>query len=250
MDYAQARLQSRFGARPSEALWERLESAATPAAALALAESSSLRHWVAGLAADADSHAIEIALRVRWRECIAEVASWMPPRWQEALRWVGQLADLPAVAYLARGGAPLDWMFNDPALQGYACADAEARPILLRAGRTPAASERRSLPSTMSGDSEPARLRQAWLEAWRRRWPRWGDTGALDDLARLLEAAMAQPATPARGALQTTLRRLFRRSLLTPAAAFIYLACTAIDLQRLRAGLMRARLVQEGLVAP
>ncbi|HEY5293647.1 MAG TPA: hypothetical protein VIJ43_15180, partial [Burkholderiales bacterium] len=63
MDYAQARLQARFGERPDESTWQKLESAPEPAAALEIARSSGLRRWVAGITPDSDSHAIEIALR-------------------------------------------------------------------------------------------------------------------------------------------------------------------------------------------
>ena len=84
MDYAQARLQARFGERPDESLWRMLENAAEPAALLEIAAASGLRRWIAGIGASSESHAIETALRARWRDCVAEVTSWMPPAWQPA----------------------------------------------------------------------------------------------------------------------------------------------------------------------
>ena len=37
-----------------------------------------------------------------------------------------------------------------------------------------------------------------FLDEWRRRWPRWGDTASLENLAGLFEAAMNQPAVTGR----------------------------------------------------
>src|ERR1035437_5461362 len=123
MDYAQSRLQARFGDRPDESLWQQLEAVPEPYTALELARSSGLKRWVAGIALHADRHAIEIALRACWRECVSEIASWMPFSWQPALLWTRELVDLPALGYLARGGAPLPWMFYDPVLKVYARCD-------------------------------------------------------------------------------------------------------------------------------
>lgn len=251
MDYAQARLQARFGERPDESLWRKLEAAPEPAAALEIALSSGLERWVAGIAPHADSHEVEITLRARWRDCVSEVSAWMPGRWQPALLWTRDLAHLPAFCYLARGGTPLPWMRRDPVLQSYARADPEKREAMVRescrsflglagedAGRT-------DLPA----NPLPAQIREAWLKEWRRRWPRWGDTSSLEDLARLIEAAMRQPAAMGRHDLARKLRSLFRRSALLPAAAFIYVAFAALDIERLRAGLLKHALARERVVA-
>src|ERR1035437_3185706 len=132
MDYAQSRLQARFGEFTDELLWQKLEGVPETDGALEIARSCGLRRWVAGIAPHADSHEIEIALRARWRECVTEIASWMPSCWQPALLWTRELADLPALCYLARGGAPLQWMHGDPVLQVYARADSSARETMLR----------------------------------------------------------------------------------------------------------------------
>ena len=95
----------------------------------------------------------------------------------------------------------------------------------------------------------PSRIRQAWLDEWRRRWPRWGDTASLENLAGLFEAAMNQPAVTGRPELLLRLHRLFRRSVLRPVAAFVYIAFAALELERLRAGLLRHAMVREGIVA-
>lgn len=250
MDYALSRLQARFGEFPDELLWQRLEGSPEPAATLAIAESCGLRRWVAAITPHADKHEIEIALRARWRDCVSEIACWMPSNWQAALLWTRELADLPALMYLAQGGAPLPWMFGDPVLQVYARADSATRETMLREderiliGSSFEALDA-SVPITMPG---PSPISQAWLAEWRRRWPRWIDTAALEELARLFDSAMKQPALLGRPELVRKLRILFRRSALHPVLVFIYIAFAALTLQRLGAGLMKHALAHEGII--
>jgi len=251
MDYAQSRLQARFSERPGELLWQKLEAAPDPAAALEIARSCGLRRWVAGIAAHADRHEMEVALRARWRECVSELGAWMPGRWQPAVLWTRKLVDLPALCHLVRGGAPFSWMFDDPELQVYARADSTTREGMLRAdcgaftGSSIEGPGREFVPESAG----PARIRQAWLDEWRRRWPPWGDTTSLEALARLLDAASRQPASPGRPELARALGNLFRRSVLCPVAAFIYIAFAALDMERLRAGLLRHALADGGITA-
>lgn len=249
MDYAQSRLQARFGERPDELLWQKLEASSDLGDALAIACSSGLRRWVGGITAQADCHAIEIALRAGWRECITEIDSWMPSQWRPALMWVCGLVDLPALCYLARGEAPLSWMHIDPVLQVYARADPRSREALLRQDCRPFLDSAREVPPSSVSPALPAssRIRNAWLQEWRKRWPRWNDTAALESLTKLLETTLQQPAMASRPELLRKLRNLFRRSVLCPAVAFIYLAFTALDLERLRAGLLRHTAAFEGI---
>ena len=251
MDYAQARLQARFGERPDESTWQRLEAAPEPAAALEIARSSGLRRWVAGIAADSDGHAIEIALRACWRECVSELSSWMPGKWRPALLWTRGLADLPALCYLARGGVPLPWMLRDPVLHAYAQAEPKTREAMLHENYRPLLKSESREPggAELSADPLPPDVRDAWLDEWRRRWPRWGDTSSLENLAQLFDATMRHPAAPGRHDLTRTLRSLFRRSVLVPVAAFIYIAFVALDIERLRAGLLQHALARERIVA-
>ena len=252
MDYAQARLQARFGERPDESAWRKLDAAREPAAALEIARSSGLAQWVAGIDADANRHAMEIALRTCWRECISEISSWMPRSWQPAMRWTLWLVDLPALCYLARGEPPLPWMLRDPVLQVYARAAPQARETMLRKDCCVflGAMWKVSVGPVTPTSPPLSHIRGAWLDEWRRRWPQPGDAELLDDLARLLDAATRQPASPmARSDLLRELRHLFRRSVLRPAAAFTYLAIAALDVERLRARLLIDALVREGIVA-
>jgi len=251
MDYAQSRLQARFGDRPDESLWLELEAAPNPAAALDIARSSGLRRWVVEIPPRAASHEIELALRQRWRECVSEVASWAPERWQPALLWTRGLVDLPALCHLARGEAPLHWMSDDAVLQIYARADAAARAARLR-------DDCREIVVAALGTADhpgspalpgPSQICQAWLEEWRQRWPRWGDMASLENLAGLFQAAMKQPARIGRPELNRKLRSLFRCSVLNPVAAFIYIAFAALDIERLRAGLLQHALADEGITS-
>ena len=249
MDYAQSRLQARFGERPDELLWQKLEAAADLGDALAIARSSGMRRWAEGITSQADCHAIEIALRAHWRECITEIDSWMPGPWRPALAWVCGLVDLPALCYLARGEKPLLWMHSDPVLQVYARADPRNREALLHQDccvflDSPQEVPTRSVSPAFSASSQ---IRNAWLKEWRKRWPRRNDTAALESLTKLLEIAMEQPAMGSRPELLRKLRSLFRRSVLCPAVAFIYVAFATLDIERLRAGLLRHTAAFEGI---
>jgi hypothetical protein len=95
---------------------------------------------------------------------------------------------------------------------------------------------------------EPVRLGNAWRAEWLRRMPAGGgdDVTLLDELVRVLRrhlAAFREPSVrdgwPLRRALEARLVMLFRRAMLDPAASFIFLALTALDLERLRGELVR-----------
>ena len=251
IDYAQARLQARYGERADEPLWNRIRSARSLAALLEIARGSTLRHWVAAIAADASADEVELSLRASFRGRVAEVARWMPEAWQPAVLWTAHLVDLPAIVHLARGEAPPPWMRSDPSLQAYADPDAEARRAALRAGPLGAivrAFERESADD--AGKRPPtggALARRMWVEAWRQRWPQQtGDDGAaLEAMMRLIEAHLvgllersADDAWALRRALAGELGTRFRRHALRPPVAFAYLAVVAFDLERLRAQLV------------
>lgn len=252
MDYAQARLQARFGERPDESSWRGLADARGPDALLEIARASGLRRWIAGIDASSDHHRIEISLRARWRECVAETASWMPEPWQPAVLWTAVLADLPALCRLARGEAPLEWMRGDPVLGPYAGAKDEERQAKLRqealAFAGAAWPERGA--AAPAGESFESQVRCAWRDEWRRRWPNRGDAQALEKLAGLMESTFVEPMAAGRHAFLRRLRAQFRRSTLRPGAAFAFLAFCALDIERLRAELLaRVLLDQAGLAS-
>ena len=239
IEYAHARIGARHGDRLRESDWHAIETLRDLAPLLELARSTTLRPWLAGIDAASDPHGIESALRERWRATVAEVAGWMPKRWRPALEWWGTLPDLAPLQHLARGEAPSDWMREDAAWRTLAAAAPGARAGLPVEGPLAALSSVWSAPETLG---------EAWDAEWRRRWPsgRHGQAATLQPLARVWAAhgrRLAGAQSGEGGLLRTSLRAdlalLLRHAILEPAAAFIHLALCAIDLERLRAELLR-----------
>jgi len=263
MDYAQARLQARHGERPDEALWQRLASAKEVAALMETAHASGLRRWVGGIDAGASLHDLEARLRSRLREHVDEVALWMPAPWQTATRWTRVLVDLPAWCYLARGEPPLAWMAQDAVLAPYAAAGDEERPALLQAGAlrflAPHWDELRAAHRVADARTHTALALVAWRATWHAALPPQSDESAAA-LAQF-EATVAahlqrfRAATPDAGAaarreLARRLQAMFRRCALLPAVAFVHLALMALDVERLRAELVRHAAPRFGGPAP
>lgn len=244
MELAHARLWARHGRRPGETLWRRIESTRDLGAVLELARGSALADWLQGIDAGADSHAIESALRRHWRQQVAEVASWMPATWAQSIAWCGVLADLPALQHLARGERPPPWLADDPVLQpqaGGRLAGRSAAASLLRAAR-----------------AEPRRLLALWSEEWRQRLPqapgRHGvEAGLWPVLAAHAQAFAAPQAVDGwalRRALRERLVQLLRRTPLQPVTAFIHLALSALEGERLRGELVRRAAFPRRWAAP
>ena len=224
LEYAHARMSARHGARPDDLAWRRIEPLRELGPMLETARATALRRWLAGIGPSTPSHAIEALLRRRWRETVAEVASWMPEAWQPSIAWCARLPLLPAIAHLARGGAPLPWMRDEPALRGVLAREGDDTTI------------------------DPDDVAGAWYDEWRERVPRDGgrDPALLDAVARAIAAhvaAMREPAladgTAPLRALQARLAHLFRRATLDPASAFAFLGLAALDLMRLRGEIVR-----------
>jgi hypothetical protein len=220
MEYAQARIQSRHGARAGGAAWATAHAAATMAALLESARASALGAWTAGLDPGCTFDEFELLLRERLRERIAEVARWMPQPWRPAVLWTRALVDLPALERLAAGRGAMAWMARDPGL----APRLGDRPDEQRAGH----------------------MREEWLAAWRRMWPRCSadERRALEELVHTVRShldefarASAEDAWALRLALGARLETLFRRHALLAAAAFDHLAIIALDAERVRAEL-------------
>jgi hypothetical protein len=163
----------------------------------------------------------------------------MPDAWRPALAWWAVLPDLAALQHLAGQGEAAPWMRDDSSWRELCAAEPGARASRLAAGPLAALAVAWSAPHTLA---------QAWQGEWQRRWPphRRASDGTLQRLVRtLLEQERAfVAADPAqgwvlRGALRARLALLLRRATLEPAAAFIHLALCALDLERLRAELLR-----------
>jgi hypothetical protein len=190
------------------------------------------------LRANSDSHDIEHTLRAQWRREVGEVAVWMPDAWQPAVLWWSTWTDLPVLEYLARGEPLLPWMARDAVYRSLRSTSVSAEDTGDAGRLTPALRELMT---------HPGSLLLRWCEAWRTRMPPGqSSTPFLLELYRTLDRHLASFAAqaagdgwPLRRALERRLAVLFRKALLEPAAAFVYLALTALDLERLRAELVQ-----------
>ena len=237
LDYAQSRISARFGDRPDEVAWRKLEHVREFQSLLDIARNSAFRVWIGGISKVSTPHEIEATLRAHWRSHVAEVAGWLPDDCSDAVRWCATLPDLAVLAYLAQGHPALAWMRDDPIFRDIADTDAGACPAALGAG---------VLAPLAAGWDEPGRIAGLWRAEWERLAPVSGDATLLVEIGRAMSAhltAFHDPAVkdgwPLRRALAARLTLLFRRSMLEPAAAFAYLALVALDLERLRGEFLR-----------
>lgn len=249
LEYAQARLQARHGQRLDEPGWHRIEVMRDFAPMLELARGTALRPWLVGITAETGAREIETRLRGHWRACVAELQGWMPAPWQPAVAWCAELPELAPLQHLARGGALAPWMEEVPALQSLAQARPAARAGLLQAGPWAALARAWSAPEAIGA---------AWLAEWRARLPHADEDGrdmlaqvvrTLTDHADGFAAAPAPQGWLLRAALQGRLALLLRRAALQPATAFIHIALCALELERLRAELLRRVLFPRWKVA-
>ena len=250
LEYAHARLSARFGARPDELAWRRIEHLRDVSAVIDAARTSAFARWITGIGPASSAHAIDRELRNRFREQVAEVAAWMPEAWQPAILWCATVVDLPSVSHLARGGAVLPWMRDDAAMRDLT--ERESAGI----GAAPTGG---ALAPLAAAWAEPERLARLWGAEWRRRIPRRAtdEPTLLDALARAIavhRVALRDPAlgdgTALRRALQARLSLLFRRTVLDPAAAFVFVAQIGLDLERLRAELLRRAAFPAAAIRP
>ncbi len=238
-EYVQARLQARYAWRPTEAVWTQLDAAQGFQAYLEGARTTVLKPWVENLSAGSDVHDVEHSVRGTLYTTIHTVARWVPEAWSPAVIWLHWLAYLPALQYLLDGGRVLAWMQEGHGLRSYLEDSPKARKeAMVAAGGSPLVAAWESRQGLLTG----------WLDAWRASWPR--DTtdhlAALQALAELMAAhlrhfSVESPdgAWSSRCFLSQGLQRAFRRHALAPASVFAYLALLALDLERLRAGLVR-----------
>lgn len=227
--YAQARMQARHAERLGEADWHALAAIGEFSAFLAAARETPLKRRLRGISPRSSVHELEAQLRAELLESIAEVARWVPQAWRDAVDWCAALLYLP----LARGVS-----LSGAAAPGLAEEWKRWRERLGAAG---------------SQDDPFAH----WAAAWRAAWPPAPKRArqALEDLGaavrahrRGLEALAGGADLPGREAwarrrtLGAQMLKHFRSGLMTPAAAFAYLALDALDLERLRAELVPRRL--------
>jgi hypothetical protein len=237
LDYALARVHAHYGRRLSHDDWQRLEVSRDLGHYLDAVRASALAGWVMSLDLTSDAHAIERALRTEWRQYVEGVATWHPREWQLWLRWWAWLPVLSLLAQLARPEPAPAWMLADPACGPVAPGSPAERAAALRA--------------TALAPLEPAILGRVPMgTAWRAHGQRLtppSDAHTLQLLGLLLRRIEAHAARliddgpgaiVLRGELAERLSRLFRAAAGTVVATACHLALLALDLRRLRGGLV------------
>jgi hypothetical protein len=174
--YASARVAARFGARPQDSDWRRLEVQRALAALLEAARGTPLGRWTAGVTAGQDAHAIARVLRDHRRALAAEVTGWMPAPWRSALAWLAVTPDLPACAHLASGRPPRPWMHDDVVYREWlrpvdGVAAGGARGASWRGGGDPDGTLA-ALATRGAAASATPQVCARWRAEWRRRLPR------------------------------------------------------------------------------
>lgn len=246
--YVQTRLQARHGARPTEQDWRYIESQIELASYLQSARQSCLRFWVVGLHANEHYHVLESTLMQEYHNYIDEVAQWVPVVWRDAVLWVHWLLDLPALQHLLSGNTAPVWMLDDIRLKQFSLNNQELRLQAMQLAGCAA---------IIAGWHAGLSLLDAWLSHWQKLWHVTSklQQQAMQKMISLLQAyhariqsgSMDQVTTVARLnhlhlEVETNLSVLFRRYRYQPAAVFIHLALIALDLERLRSGVMTRRL--------
>jgi hypothetical protein len=243
--YAQVRIQSRYGQRADTSVWLKLHNIQDLGSYLQTAQQSALRPWVLGLSATHSSHDIELALRQKYRQHVDEVAGWMPIRWQQPVRWIKRLVDLPALQYLLTGGEPLEWMKSDPCISEFTADDPQSRAqAMIEAGNKAMVDALQQDGSILSG----------WLSQWHRIRPRSMNLNhGLRALDKLIHEYAQRQANQHGRVLPTDydqlldqLRLLFRRYAFQPTAVVAYLVIVAVDVYRIRSDLMQRLFFQSG----
>lgn len=246
--YVQARIQARHGARPRDAEWQALEAALSFEQYLERSRGGGIASFSGRIGIGDDAHTIEARLREAWRAHVGEVAAWAPRPWQAAVRWCAYLTDLPVLSHLVDGGRPLPWMVLDPVFKSLADAAPAARVERLREF------DLEVLAASAIPTSRPrGTMYAAWLENWRALWPACSnrDRASMEQLVSVASDALHSVAAAETVATSDLLRRrvakriesLFRSASGGPAAMFHHLALTALDVERLRGGLLRRRLL-------
>ncbi|MEP6885291.1 MAG: hypothetical protein ABJC66_11125 [Gammaproteobacteria bacterium] len=236
IEYALTRVQANYGRRPGEGAWRRLESSHDLGQYLDAARTTALADWVSAIDRTRDVHAIERFLRIQWRRHVAAVAAWHPQQWQPWLLWLAWVPSLSLLAQLVRSEPAPAWMMADPLYGPIA-----QRPYLERAA---------GLKGTALAVFQPAMDGSAGIGAvWRSHWQ--AITPRTDEHTRHLLAAALRvldnyaqhlagdnSSALARQQLTERLGRLFRAGAGSVVATLCYLVLLAMDLERLRGGLV------------
>ena len=221
--YAQARAQARHGRRLSAETWSLLDSSVGLGQFLHHVRGTSLAARVEHFSAASSPHTIERSLRREWHDEVDCAARWVPDRWRAAVEWTAALAELPMLGHLLQGGESQPWMADDPVLSRFVGADGLA--------------------------DHDAGFR-GWLRRWQSLWPAEAakDT-ALEDLVATIESHGIRREDVSgddwRGVLERRALRVLRRHREQPVTVFCHLLLLALELHRLREGLLRRALFND-----
>lgn len=229
--YVYGRLASRVGARPRATDWARLKPIRDAGSYVDAARRSPAAALMEGLAPGQPIHAVEAALRERWRAAVGQVARWHAPQDRAAIAWMAPLADLPAISHLAEKGAVLDWMEADRALAPYVAAAAGDPDALVSDPETAVLA-----PAFSGADSAWA----CWLAHWKTLWPSApGERAALAALvSRVADPGADREgrgfALPEPDALDRVFEAQYRKQARSIVASIAWLGMVGNDLRRLR----------------
>lgn len=221
--YAQARAQAQHGRRLSADTWSLLESSVGLSQFLHHVRGTALAPRIEHFSATTSPHVIEQFLRREWHDEVDSAVHWAPVRWRAAVAWTGKLAELPAISFLQAGGEPQAWMAHDAVLSTFT------------AGQAAAASS-----DGLAG----------WLRQWRALWPDdAADDAALDELVSVVRRhgirGEGTEADDWRERLEARAIRILRRHREQPVTVFCHLLLCALELHRLRQGLLKRALFND-----
>lgn len=228
--------------RPDEHVWQIVESKKDLANYLQTARQTRLRNWVVGLQSTDDHHVIETALLILYREYILDVAHWVPSEWRESVEWLVALIYLPAMQHLLRGNTAQSWMLEVPELKNMTMSNLNMR--LDSFSQSPYA----RLLDAWQADQP---LLTSWLSCWQSLWPEktTKQPPPLKKLILVVEEHIDtfRQLSPAvtwrqRQRLAAKLTLMFRKYTCQPAAIFIHLLLVALDMERLRGGIIQRSL--------
>ena len=229
--YAQARAQAQHGGRLSADTWSLLESSVGLSQFLHHLRGTALAPKVEHFSAATSPHVIERSLRREWHDEVETAAYWVPARWRPAVVWTTKLADLAAANSLRHAGEPQPWMAEDRVVSALAAEDPATLPKFLEA----------------AGYSDGL---AAWLRDWRRLWPGdAADDAALDELVSLVDGQGSRRGYGAgedwRSGLERRAANMLRRRRDQPVTVFCHLLLCALELHRLRQGLLQRALFND-----
>ena len=255
--FSQTRLQARHGARPEEQDWLFVEAHSELAGYLNTARQTRLRPWVISLHANENHHVLEATLAQEYRLYIHDVSMWLPGPWQQAVQWTKWLVDLPSLQYLLTGNTAPAWMLEQPQLKSFVSGDTERRLQAMQ-------------------ETDCAVLVDGWMsgksliDAWTKRWQQlWGEVDEkqkrpmillVETLKQEIDFASINAEVFSKRETHTSpgilpdgnqkfyirlinvLTKMFRRYRYQPVTVFIHLALVALDVERLRGGIVQRKL--------